>query len=274
MVRQSILLLFLCFTPFIQSKKAIIIGASSGIGREVSRQLDKHGYTLGLVARRKSLLESLQKELNQPSYTEAIDVTEKDARTKLSNLIEQMNGVDLVLISITAYLDNRNHSSPDHVDYTRPDDWENKERTLDVDCKGFIALADVAFEHFMTQNSGHFVGISSTSGLKGFSVDPVYSASKASISTYMEGMRNQMVRDNLNVTVTAIVPGFVAVEHSPLGEDPTAYWEIPVEEAGTAIMQGILAKKKTVYVPSKVWIMSVLRHLPDRILHRYFNWMT
>ena len=90
----------------------------------------------------------------------------------------------------------------------------------------------------------------------------------------MEGVRNAMIRDNIDVAVTDVVPGFVAVEHSSLGEDPNAYWEITVQEAGKTILDGIKRKKKVVYVLPKVWFLAaMLKFLPDCLYHRYFNWM-
>lgn len=256
------------------AKNAIIIGASSGMGREVAKLLSKEGYTLGLAARRLPWLESLQEELPGPSYIKQIDVASSDAQQKLAEFINEMGGIDLIMISISSYLDNRNSTSPDEVTYRSENEWLEKERILNVDLKGFIAMADVALQFFIKQNHGHLVGVSSTSGLRGNASSPEYSGAKACISTYMVGVRNAMIRDNIDVAVTDIVPGFVAVEHSPLGEDPNAYWEITVQEAGKTILEGIKRKKKVVYVPPKVWFLALmLKYLPDCLYHRYFNWM-
>lgn len=254
-------------------RKAIVIGASSGMGREVAKRLGQEGYSVGLVARRVPLLESLQKEIAQPTYVKQIDAASPDAREKLAALIQEMKGVDLVMISISAYLDNRNTTNPYGVNERT---WEEKERTVNVEAKGFIALADVALEHFKKQGHGHLVGVSSTSGLRGNANVPEYSACKACISTYMEGKRNELYSQKRdNIYITDIVPGFVAVEHSPLGEDPSAYWEITTEQAGTEIMAGIKAKKKVVYVPARVWLLAVLHKylLPDCIYNRWLSWM-
>ena len=82
-----------------------------------------------------------------------------------------------------------------------------------------------------------------------------------------------MVRDGCNVNVTDIIPGFVAVEHSPLGEDPEAYWEITTQEAGQAILNGIKKQAQTVYVPQKVWLLNFVKFLPKKIHYKFFNWM-
>jgi short-subunit dehydrogenase len=244
------------------SKKAIIIGASSGMGREVAKLLSAEGYILGLAARRLPLLHSLQEEIGQPCYIKQIDVASPTARDDVADLIGAMGGVDLFIISISAYLDNRSAS------------WTKKERTLNVDARGFIAVADVAFSFFEQQGHGHFVGISSTSGLRGSPWTPVYSAAKACISYYMEAMRNAMQQRNIPVIVTDVVPGWVAVEHSPLGWDESAYWEITVAQAGKEIVEGIKRADKIVYVPSRVkWVALLLKYLPDWIYNKYLNWL-
>lgn len=260
-------LLLLLPTLTVCTKKAIIVGASSGMGREVAKRLSKEGYTVGLAARRIALLQSLQAELPEPSHIKQIDASNPEARTHLRELITEMEGLDLIVISISAYLDNKNTTFAHKT-------WVEKERTLNVDAMGFIALADVAIEFFRNQNHGHLVGISSTSGLRGVAYSPEYSAAKACISTYMEAQRNYMVQNDIDVDITDIVPGYVAVEHSPMGEDPAAYWEISVEEAGDVIMDGIKNHEKTVYVPRRVWfIASLLKYLPDYIYNKYFYWI-
>lgn len=79
---------------------AVIIGASSGIGRELAKVLASHGYILGLVARREELLFNLQRELPGKSYVRALDVGNVDhARQGFQKLIAEMGDVDLVVIS-------------------------------------------------------------------------------------------------------------------------------------------------------------------------------
>ncbi len=275
MRKTKIVILFICsIYNACLAKSAIVIGASAGMGKEVAKRLSQEGYELGLVARREPLLKALQAELAGPSYIVQIDIAHPDARKQLMELITQMKRVDLVVISVSAYLDNRNATATNENDFHPARAWEQKEKYIDVDAKGFIAMADVALEHFSKNNHGHLVGISSTSGLRGHSYNPEYCAAKACISTYMEGMRNYMAQNNINVQITDVIPGFVAVEHSPLGQDPTAFWEITVQEAGNAIMDGIKAQKKVIYVPPKIRLVAwLLKWLPDCVYNNYFSWM-
>ena len=80
--------------------KAIIIGASSGIGRELAKIFSKEKYDLGLVARRSNLLFELQKELPTKSYVKSIEISKQDeAMRQLTELISEMDGVDLIIIT-------------------------------------------------------------------------------------------------------------------------------------------------------------------------------
>lgn len=286
------ILYFLCFlnyscqsfmTDEVQSKKAIVIGASAGMGREVAKRLSRSGYTVGLAARRLPLLESLQRELPAQSYIQQLDVTASDAREKLQSLIDEMGGLDLIVISTSAYLDNRMSTagnpgcglSSDPAGYNKQEKWVERSRTLQVCANGFIAMADVAMDVFEAQKYGHLVGISSTSGLRGGAASPEYDAAKACIMTYMDGIRNRMIQQkNYNIYVTDIIPGYVAVEHSPLGQDPTAYCEITCEQAGEEIMAAIVAKKKRAVVPASIWILAFMRkYMPDWVYNNYFPWL-
>lgn len=83
------------FRNFADMKKAIIMGASSGMGYEVAKILLKDGWQIGVAARRVDKLSELSKEFPEQVLTEEIDVTDEDAPRKLLSLIERMGGVEL-----------------------------------------------------------------------------------------------------------------------------------------------------------------------------------
>lgn len=258
----------------VHQKKAIIIGASSGMGKEVAKLLAKEGYTLGLVARRLSLLESLQTELQTTTYTKQIDVTSSNARNLLQELFDEMQGVDLVLISLSPAVDIKIAGTANEQAGKPRLTWQEKEHIFNVCAKGFICMAEVAIEHFMQQGYGHLVGISSASGFRGSPIVPVYSAAKASISNYMQGLNCAMSINNMNILITDVVAGYVPLENSAYAPDQSAYKETPVQEAAKAILAGIKKKKKILYIPSKVRLIAfLLKYLPDSIYSRYFTWL-
>jgi NAD(P)-dependent dehydrogenase (short-subunit alcohol dehydrogenase family) len=231
---------------------------------------------LGLWRRREELLISLQQELIGPSYLQALDVTATTAREVLKDFITKMGGLDLIVISVSPYHDISKSYSLRSLNYElmlSRAPWEEKRRVIDVCLTGFIALADVAFEFFGVQKRGHFVGISSSSGLRANSLFP-YQAAKACISRYMEGARNNFAAQGIPIQVTDVIPGYVAVEHSPQGADPNAYWEVTCEQAGEDIMNGIKDQKEVVYVPGRVRLIAwLLQWMPDWLYNKYFHWL-
>ena len=235
--------------------KAIIIGASSGIGRELAKVLAKNGYSLGLAGRRIDLLSILQQEIAVSSLTKQIDVSQpSQAMHLLQELIHQMNGVDLVVISSGVGFINTGL------------EWEKEKATISVNVKGFAAMANVAMEHFMTQGSGHLVGISSIAALRGSEGSPAYSASKAFVSNYLEGLRKKVVKLQLPITVTEIMPGFV---DTVMAKGDGLFWVAPAEKAAQQIFKAIRSRKNHACV-TKRWraVAWLLKILPDFIYMR------
>ena len=200
------------------SKRAIIVGASSGMGREVAKLLAADGYIVGLAARRLQLLESLQKEIPTPTYIKHIDASKpEEAITNLNELIREMGGLDLIILSVTGFRE---------VDWTNRD-WTADKAVFDVDILGFYALARTALNVFEQQGYGHLVGFSSLDGLRGIGGCPTYSAAKAFCSRYLEAERNRCMQLNLPITVTDIMPGWVNSQEDPdfKKKNPKAYWD-------------------------------------------------
>lgn len=236
-------------------KKAIIIGASSGIGRELSKVLSQNGYILGLVGRRAELLESLQKEIRHNSFIMNIDVSKQDeAMVHLEDLINMMGGVDLIIIS-------------SGVGFINPElEWKDEKETIDVNVTGFAAMAGVSFKHFMKQGSGHIVGISSVAALRGAGEAPAYNASKAFVSNYLEGLRQKAAKAGTTIAITDIQPGFV---DTAMAKGEGLFWVAPPEKAAYQIYNAIVGRKKRAYVTRRWRLIAwLLKTIPDWIYNK------
>jgi len=220
-------------------KKAIIVGASSGIGRELVRVLSRDSYIVGMAARRLELLSELQGEIDSKSYTKQIDISLTDeTRAKLNKLIEEMDGVDVAIISAAVYLEN-------------PDlDWNLEKSTIDTNVSGFCAAVNVFFRYFLKKGSGHIVGISSIISHRGDHLCTSYSASKAFVSNYLEGLQKRVLMKGLNIQITIIEPGYVNTPMIKDVQDPASV--MSAEEAALQIYGAIKKKKDHIYV-SKRW---------------------
>ena len=149
-------------------QKAIIIGATSGIGQEVARILVQQGWHIGIAGRREEALHALQATAPDRIITEQLDVTEETATLHLHNLIKKLGGIDLFFLSSGVGHQNRD---------LQPDIELNTART---NVEGFTRMVTAAFNYFKEKGSGHIAVISSIAGTKGLGVAPAYSAPNAS----------------------------------------------------------------------------------------------
>ena len=238
-----------------EQKKALIMGASSGMGKELAKILSGNGYIVGLAARRINLLDELQKELPNKSFVKQIDVSKpQDAEIKFQEIITEMGGVDLVVIS-SGYGD---------LNYKLK--WSIEKETIDVNVTGFALIAGISMRHFMERGSGHLVGISSIAALRGQGDGPSYAASKAFVSNYLEGLRHMAIKSGKPILVTDVQPGFVK---TPMSKGNNLFWISTAEKAANQIYDAIAKKKNHAYI-TKRWrlIAWLLKIVPDWIYNK------
>ncbi len=237
------------------TNKAIIIGASSGIGKELSKVLSQNNYIVGLVGRRTQLLDELKEELIGEAFIKYIDVVKTDeAMNQLNELILEMGDVDLIVIS--SGIGFLNHDL----------NWVQEKETIDVNVSGFAGIANVAMTHFLSKGSGHLVGISSIAAIRGDDSAPAYNASKAFVSNYLSGLRKKVSKARLPIVITDVQPGFV---DTAMAKGDGLFWVAPPQKAAQQNFAAIEKKKKHVYVTKRWkligWMMKIV---PDFIYNR------
>lgn len=181
-------------------KRAIIIGATSGIGQEVAKCLLLEGWQIGIAGRRQSALETLQGVAPEQIEIQALDVTQEDAAEKLNMLIDKVGGMDLFLLSSGIGFQNMKL------------DIEVELNTARTNVEGFTRMVDTAFAYFKKNGGGHLAVISSIAGTKGIGVAPAYSATKRFQNTYIDALEQLAYLQKLNIHFTDIRPGFVATD--------------------------------------------------------------
>ena len=174
------------------NKRAIVIGASSGIGREVAKLLILEGWTLGVAARRIELLQDIGNV-----EVEQIDVTSEEAPARLRSLIERLGGMDLFFYASGIGKQNRD-LQPD-IEIT----------TMQTNALGFTRMIGEAYRYFAEKGEGHIAAITSIAGTKGLGPAPAYSATKAMQNVYLQALEQQAHARGLRIRFTDIRPGFV-----------------------------------------------------------------
>ncbi|MCD4781850.1 MAG: SDR family NAD(P)-dependent oxidoreductase [Candidatus Omnitrophica bacterium] len=235
-------------------KKAIIIGATSGIGKELARVLSQNGYVVGSVGRRIHLLNKFKMEFPD-GFIKSIDVSKtSEAINQLKELISEMNGVDIVVISSGVGFINHDLQ------------WDQEKETIDVNISGFTAMANVAMHHFLSKGHGHLVGISSIAAIRGDGDSPAYSASKSFISNYMEGLRKKVSKTGASIIITNIQPGFV---DTAMAKGEGLFWVASPQKAAQQIYNAIKSKKKHAYITKRWKIIGwLMKFMPEFIYNK------
>ncbi|MDR1003403.1 MAG: SDR family NAD(P)-dependent oxidoreductase [Prevotellaceae bacterium] len=220
-------------------KRAIVIGATSGIGREVACRLAGEGWLVGACGRREALLQALQAAAPAGRIViQPLDVTDPQAPERLQELIERMGGMDLFFLA--SGIGNQNPSLQPDVEL----------HTLRTNGEGFVRMVVTAFNHFKAQASqagqqarsgGHIAVISSIAGTKGLGMAPAYSATKRMQNTYIEALAQLSRMQHLHIRFTDIRPGFVDTDLLSGKRYPLL---MPVERVANRIMKAIHSSER------------------------------
>jgi short-subunit dehydrogenase len=248
-------------------KKVIIIGATSGIGRELAVRFAKAGYRVGITGRRQELLHTLQQEFNTFNTavneaagpvmeTACFDVTGSENISQLYSLVQKLGGLDLLV-----YNSGFGDPSPTL-------EWEIDKKTVAINVNGFIEIVNWGFHYFVRQGGGHIAATSSIASNRGNSFAPAYSASKAFISCYLEGLFLKARRLKLPLFITDIQPGFVKTKEINIEGQ---FWVVPLPKAGRQIFAAIESKVFRAYISRRWRLVAMLMRLVPRFIYARFG---
>jgi short-subunit dehydrogenase len=241
-------------------KRAIVVGASSGIGAALVRRLAREGYVVAAVARRKEALDALCDEINRRGevrvHAFAHDATHTaEVAGLFDEIVRKLDGLDMIVYSAGVMP----HIGEDTYD------TDVDKAIIDTNVIGAMAWINPAARRFQVQKGGMIVGIGSVAGDRGRRKSPAYCASKAALHTWLEALRNRLSQHGVHVLT--VKPGPV---HTPMTEGmdklPMA---IDVDRAADGIWRAIARRADQVYVPAQ-WgvIMPVIKSIPSLLFRR------
>lgn len=235
-------------------RKAIIIGATSGIGLEVARRLCADGWTLGLAGRRTERLEAIASELGGATQTAAIDVCAGDAPARFRRLAGALGGVDLVLLAAG-------------IGWKNPQLDEGRElATVGTNAEGFVRMAAAAYHYFRERGGGHLAAITSIAGTKGLGAAPAYSATKRMQQAYLQCLAQLARMEGLRLRVTDIRPGFVATDLLGGGRYPLT---MRADYVARRIVEALYRSRRRVTIDSRYRLLTWLwAMVPDALWER------
>jgi short-subunit dehydrogenase len=242
-------------------QRAIVVGASSGIGEAMARQLAGEGAQVALVARRTEELERVANIIKGVGKG-GVRVYPHDVRIfdetlpLFQRIVADLGGLDFIAYASGAM------PRIEESEYS----FEKDREMVEVNLLGAMAWFNPAAALFEAQHRGTLLGISSVAGERGRRVNPAYGTTKAALTAYLEALRNRLSRYGVNV-VTA-KPGFVdtAMTRGMKG----LFWLVTAEDAARTSLA--LARRESGasgFVPWR-WsiIAAILRSIPSFIFRR------
>lgn len=214
-------------------KRIVIIGATSGIGREVAKGYIKLGWRVGIAGRREEALKELQAEAPGQIEIQVLDITKEEAPQDLIRLVEKLGGMDIFLQSSGIGYQNRLLNLQTELDTAR------------TNVEGFMRMVTTAFHYFKGHGGGQLAVISSIAGTKGLGVAPAYSATKRFQNTYIEALSQLSHMEKLSIRFTDIRPGFV---HTALLKDGNYPLLMKPEKVAAHIIHALNRRKRTVVI--------------------------
>jgi NADP-dependent 3-hydroxy acid dehydrogenase YdfG len=191
--------------PKLDGKVAVVTGASSGIGEATAEALAAEGATVVVAARREERLADLTKRIEEGGgkvLAATCDVTdEAQAHGLIRRAEDEFGRVDILVNNAGVMLLST-------VGKGLSDEWR---RMFDVNVLGLLYATDAAIETMKRQGGGHLVNVSSVAGRKvSRESSGVYAGSKFAVGAISEGLRQELLQDNIRVTI--VEPGAVATE--------------------------------------------------------------
>ncbi|MBR5034478.1 MAG: SDR family NAD(P)-dependent oxidoreductase [Bacteroidales bacterium] len=220
-------------------KTAIIIGATSGIGKELATRLASDGWVVGAAGRRADRLEELASQFPEGTIlTQAIDITSSDATAALDTLLARTGSPDLFL-----HVSGIGKQNPDL-------DEKIETNTMETNCTGMVRMVIhfinyvKACGEYSSSRKVHIGVISSVAGTAGIGNAPAYSASKRMQQTYISALVQLSRMKHLPVTFSDIRPGFVATDL--LNPNKKYPMTISVDKAARCILNGLNRRKRII----------------------------
>lgn len=241
-------------------KNAILTGGSSGIGADLSKELVRRGYRVGLVARRAEVLEERVKELEGLGGQGLALPADVTSETAINEAAERLRGewgpIDLAIANAGIGLPTpaKRFVTSDAISIMR------------TNVEGTLTLFGATVPHMVERGEGHFVGIASIASFRGTPGGSVYSASKAAQRAFLEAARVELRRTGVKVTI--VNPGFI---ETPLTEKNRFRMPFLMKSprAARIIADGIERQKPELSFPlPMVLLVRLLRILPIAVFDR------
>lgn len=239
--------------------KALITGASSGIGREIAKYLDSKGYNTILVARREDRLKELSKELKNQSEIIALDVSKRE---DIDRLIDITSDEDIDIL-----VNNAGFGLFGDFDKT---DLNRELEMIDVNIKAVHILTKEFLIRMKKKNKGYILNVASSAGFLAGPYLSTYYATKNYVLRLTEAINEELRFSKSNVHISALCPGPVDTEFNKVAKGTFSTKPLTAEYVAKYAIDSMF-KNKMIIVPGFMLRMGkfFMRFVPERTLLKF-----
>lgn len=229
----------------------LVLGATSDIGIAIARKFAAAGYNIQLAARNPEQLDAIKSDIeirNRVSCsTHAFDALKYDSHAAF---------FDSLRPDITITVFGTMYEEDDAFN-----DWALAETMISTNYTGAVSILNIAAKHYISQQKGAIIGVSSVAGDRGRASKLIYGSSKAAFTAYLSGLRNKCFKDKVHVMT--VKPGFVYTRMTENLKLPAPLTSTP-DEVAAIVYGGFKAGKNTIYV-KWFWryIMLIIKNIPE-----------
>lgn len=222
--------------------KALIIGGTSGLGRDLAAEFISAGWETSVTGVREAALKDFSAAFPAARIYK-LDLSAPGARAAVEALLDGPGRIDAVAVCAGLYLDN-----PDN-------DWAAEEKVIALNAAGCAAALNAAYLYFGKQGGGRLACLSSIGGIRGNARCPAYNATKAFLFNYLEGLRQNAALAGAHISVTNIIPAYIG------------------DGGGKKMFAAIMKRRRSVYIPG-YWrlLAAAYRNLPDLLHEKMAGW--
>jgi decaprenylphospho-beta-D-erythro-pentofuranosid-2-ulose 2-reductase len=239
-------------------KTALILGATSDIGRHIASGLAKRNFDLILTGTNLELLEEIKNSI-LGNYNILIDCFYFDAMDYPSHekFYTSIKTKPDIIFCCIGYYQNQDKARTE---------FKELYKTISINYLGILSILNIISLDFENRKSGNIVVLSSVAGIRGRQLNYIYGSSKAGLTTYLSGLRNKLFRYNISVTNINLGPVYTKMSQ---GHKLLPILTLRPEVAAEKIIKAGLQKKDSVYI-FWIWkyIMLVISLIPEWIFKR------
>ncbi len=243
-----------------QGTRAIVTGASRGIGRAIAESLARRGARVGLLARSPDQLRDLAAELPGNHVVLSADVADADAvKAAIDTFVDATGGLDLLVAN----------AGITHYGPFCDQPLVHAQRMTEINWYGTLYTVHHGLPHLLEAGRGHIVVVSSGAGLRSFPDAAVYGATKAAQRMFAEALRHEL--HDTGVSLTTVYPGEIATSLHDHEKDTMPSWyrggpdAAPADGLAEKILDTVAADRRSLHHPPLVALLGRVHGLSPRL---------